>query len=227
MLCSYGCGREGIYKFLNGKFCCEKSINSCPVIRKKNSESAKKKNKFTVNANTLRKECEFCGKSSTACGIGKHKNYCYLNPKNLRLCLVCNQPVKDYKHTKTCSHACSNTYFRTGPDNPNWKEGGHFSSYRTTCFHYYGRKCSVCDETNVVMVHHIDKNKNNNTKENLIPLCPTHHYYLHYGFEHLIKNKIEKYLTGRVDELVQSTDLESVSSDVGVQLPPCLPLQTI
>ncbi len=35
-LCSYGCGREAIIKFRNGKYCCETSKNKCPALRELN-----------------------------------------------------------------------------------------------------------------------------------------------------------------------------------------------
>ena len=34
-MCYYGCGQEAKYQFKNGKWCCSKSQNSCPIIRKK------------------------------------------------------------------------------------------------------------------------------------------------------------------------------------------------
>ncbi len=40
-LCDYGCGQEAKYKLKNGKWCCNKSHNSCPIRRRKNSESQK------------------------------------------------------------------------------------------------------------------------------------------------------------------------------------------
>jgi hypothetical protein len=42
-LCDYGCGREAKYQLKNGKKCCSKSQNSCPLIRKKNSKAKKGK----------------------------------------------------------------------------------------------------------------------------------------------------------------------------------------
>lgn len=39
--CEYGCGQEGIYKLKNGKFCCSEKFNSCPEIKRKNSETNK------------------------------------------------------------------------------------------------------------------------------------------------------------------------------------------
>jgi hypothetical protein len=39
-------------------------------------------------------------------------------------------------------------------------------------------KCIFCKKTNIE-VHHIDKNKKNNKKENLLKLCPHCHRILH------------------------------------------------
>ena len=41
-LCDYGCGQEAKYTFKNGKNCCSKSKNSCPVLRKKNGDGTRK-----------------------------------------------------------------------------------------------------------------------------------------------------------------------------------------
>ncbi len=42
----YLCGREAKYRFKNGKYCCSKSVNSCPEKRRIDSESKKGKNPF-------------------------------------------------------------------------------------------------------------------------------------------------------------------------------------
>lgn len=90
----------------------------------------------------------------------------------------------------TCSHACANTYFRTGESHPNWKQ----SSYRTTCFLNHEKRCVVCGEDKIVEVHHLDEDKLNNLPENLIPLCPTHHQYWHSRFRYLIEDKVLGYI---------------------------------
>ena len=94
-------------------------------------------------------------------------------------CPICGNDftVKGNKNgvKKTCSHSCSNTFFRSGKNHPNWNE----NSYRSTCFEYHEKKCVVCGEKNIVSVHHYDYNHNNNNPNNLIPLCPTHHQYIH------------------------------------------------
>lgn len=41
MVCEYGCEQEAKHQLKNGKWCCAKSQNSCPEIRRKNSETNK------------------------------------------------------------------------------------------------------------------------------------------------------------------------------------------
>ena len=55
--------------------------------------------------------------------------------------------------------------------------------------------CIICGEERIVSVHHYDGNKKNNSIENLIPLCPTHHLYFHSKYRHLIEKKILQYIT--------------------------------
>jgi len=43
------------------------------------------------------------------------------------------------------------------------------------------KKCLICGFSKVVELHHLDHNKDNNSAENLIGLCPNHHKLLHHG----------------------------------------------
>lgn len=134
--------------------------------------------------------CQYCQSLRLAGQIKRHEDSCYLNPKNLRLCVVCNTPIKNFRKNTTCGYKCSNTHFRSGPDHPNWKE----DSYQTTCFHYHEKKCVVCDERKIVTVHHLDENHDNNSPENLIPLCPTHHQYVHSRYRDEVQPIIDLYI---------------------------------
>ena len=42
MKCEYGCNREATVQLKNKRWCCEKSSNSCPENKRKNSEAIKK-----------------------------------------------------------------------------------------------------------------------------------------------------------------------------------------
>jgi hypothetical protein len=112
-----------------------------------------------------------------------------------RICPVCSKAflVEGKSKKTTCSYACSNTFFRSGRNNGMWKETG--GSYRTVCFKYHQKKCVVCDEERIVSVHHYDENHENNAPENLIPLCPTHHCYVHSRYKDLVIKDIEEYRT--------------------------------
>lgn len=142
-------------------------------------------------ANDTKDSCIHCNKITNRANIKKHERHCYLNPTNLKLCPICSKPIKDYKIGTTCSHACSNKFFRSGPNNGNWNP----ERYQSTCFHYHEKKCVVCDEVNIVTVHHLDENHDNNDPSNLIPLCPTHHQYWHSKFKYIIEDLVVDYIT--------------------------------
>ncbi|WP_189413753.1 HNH endonuclease [Mesorhizobium sp. M00.F.Ca.ET.217.01.1.1] len=138
------------------------------------------------------KTCPWCNDEIHASGYKKHEKYCYHRPERLHKCPVCEEVVKS--DAVTCSHACSNTLFRSGENHPNWSE----DAYRTTCFTHHEKKCVVCGEENIVEVHHLDEDKTNNNPSNLIPLCPTHHQYWHSRFKSQVEGAILRYAQGFV-----------------------------
>lgn len=111
-----------------------------------------------------------------------------------KVCPVCDTKFETKKHPTregvTCSKSCAASWFRVGKDNPNWKN----KSYRSIAFKFHGKKCIVCPEIKILDVHHIDENRENNTKQNLIPLCPTHHRYVHSRYKKEILDKIVEYM---------------------------------
>lgn len=205
MLCEYNCGNEAKYKLKNGRNICCESPNKCPSIRKKNSEIKKKNYRFPIpkyNPANFKVSCIYCRKEITYANRNRHINTCYLNPQNITLCPVCNTPIKDYKNNKTCSSKCGKQYFlhmyaefgreagiKRSQTIPDIELG-----YRKLCFRYHKKKCIICGEENIVAVHHYDENKYNNDPRNLVPLCPTHHSYLHSLFAHLIIGEVRKYV---------------------------------
>lgn len=99
-----------------------------------------------------------------------------LVPKVIKTCPVCSSEFKTEHRIEgeqiTCSKGCSNTYFRT-------KDGA--SSYRDRALKHYGAKCTGCGFTNLLAleVHHKDKNRENNSIENLAVLCANCHRIAH------------------------------------------------
>lgn len=133
-----------------------------------------------------------------------------------KVCPVCDKEyevsiqMEKSRPKLTCSYGCANTYFRSGINN-----GSHAKainavktdvddsdsdtkissgSYRTICFHYHEKKCVVCSESKIVAVHHYDENHYNNVPENLIPMCPTHHQYMHSKFKDEVSGVVDDYI---------------------------------
>lgn len=121
-------------------------------------------------------------------GVGKRTKHKEIE----KVCPICDKNFKTKPNNNektTCSHACANTFFRSNVNHPNWSD----DRYTTTCFHYHQRKCVICDEEKILDVHHYDKNRENNKPENLIPMCPTHHRYIHSNFKDLVESKVIEY----------------------------------
>ena len=135
--------------------------------------------------------CVHCSKETTVGNIKKHESSCYLNPTIIKQCSVCDSVIKNYKTSKgTCSRACANTFFKSGENNGNWKG----SQYTTLCFTKHKKECIICGENKIVAVHHMNEDHEDNRIENLIPLCPTHHQYMHSRYKVEILPKVEEYI---------------------------------
>jgi len=188
-LCKHGCGKEGRYQNADGSWRCSKWSNSCSKVREKIGERLT----GDFRPTKVRSTCPYCSRelrcNKNTVVWKRHLDNCYLNPKNLKLCPVCDKPVKNWQETTTCSHSCSNTYFRTGENHGAWKG----NDYVLICFRHHEKKCIVCEEKLIVSVHHFDCNHENNSPDNLIPLCLTHHKYYHSRYKHLVEEDINKY----------------------------------
>lgn len=137
-------------------------------------------------------KCEHCNEEYGVNNIKKHEAQCYLNPDNLTLCKVCEEPIRKYKTSKgTCSRSCANTYFKSGDRHGNWSG----NNCQIICWNHHKKECIVCGEDKIVAVHHNDHNHNNNDPMNLIPLCPTHHQYVHSRYADEVQPIIDKYIS--------------------------------
>lgn len=148
----------------------------------------------------LKVACMYCNEVYAKTNLKKHQRSCRKNPDVIeKLSKVCPACDKSFVGTSfTCSYACSNTFFRHS------REGGtQYSTdekliedgrYRDLCFRYHEKKCIICGEENIVSVHHLNENHDDNRPENLVPLCPTHHQYCHSKYHHLVEQKIQEYM---------------------------------
>jgi hypothetical protein len=124
----------------------------------------------------------------------------FLYDRVVKKCPVCEkefETIINHRNEKTtCSYSCSNTFFRSGENNPNWGSYGdnqERNGYRRIGFNFHKKECVICGENKIVAIHHFDENHNNNSPENLIPLCPTHHQYVHSKHINEVIDKINFY----------------------------------
>jgi hypothetical protein len=125
---------------------------------------------------------------------------------HLKICKCCNKEykwtgrlhTKSYKNSKFCSRSCANnrqlvwdTKIQEG------ESAGKWIKYREIAFKNHGKKCVVCNFDKVLDVHHLDHNHNNNSKDNLIPLCPNHHCMIHRSIHsEEVLLEINRYISG-------------------------------
>lgn len=165
--------------------------------------------------------CDFCQKSFERKKFQierAEKHYCsskcgYLSRKNGKIfdCFVCGKKtyksLKNIKISKSqkffCSRQCSTRYLNLAQreeKNPNWKGGK--SSYKTILQRYIKKsECFICHthDKRILIVHHADKNRNNNLLNNLIWLCQNCHFLVHHDEEitNIFQRKFEKYVKSK------------------------------
>ena len=93
---------------------------------------------------------------------------------------VGRENTKAFKQAQFCSRSCANSRVRK------------VTRYTSIAFKHWKKECVVCGEDNVVAVHHLDNNHKNNTPTNLVPLCPTHHQYMHSKYRAKIEDIVNK-----------------------------------
>jgi len=96
------------------------------------------------------------------------------------------------KEAYYCSRSCANSI--GGKAKAEKHHSDEVAHYATVCWRHHERKCIVCGEAKIVAVHHHDENHSNNDPKNLVPLCPTHHQYVHSRYRDEVQPIIDKYI---------------------------------
>ncbi len=123
------------------------------------------------------KKCENCGKETEM----HSKNLCTTCYKKLlwkpkkQICKRCKREM--VLHAKGLCPGCYNFVFHL-EKNKKWnKEKYH--GIGLEIYKKITKKCAICGFDKIVELHHLDENKKNNDKENLVGLCPNHHKMFH------------------------------------------------
>ena len=118
--------------------------------------------------------------------IERHKKFC--NCCGKEFIYEGRIKTKAFLKAKFCNRSCANNRQDW------WNE--NVTHYRTIALKYWDRECAICGFDKIIAVHHVDENKKNNDKENLIPLCPNHHEMVHSKW----KNEVQPLIIDIVKE---------------------------
>ncbi len=99
-------------------------------------------------------------------------------------CIVCETPIMTHFNKITCSRACANKH-RAGIKykmNPPHSKVVYQQGLKIRLLKIHGNNCQRCGyhKTEILQVHHKDKNRQNNELDNLELICPNCHYEKHY-----------------------------------------------
>jgi hypothetical protein len=124
------------------------------------------------------KICKGCGKEKEHHGKGFCFN-CYRklswSPKK-KICKNCGREMPI--HAKEVCPGCYTTLFRL-QYNKDWNNKKRHN-ISVEIYNKITQKCVICGFDKIVDLHHLDKNRENNSEENLIGLCPNHHKMIHH-----------------------------------------------
>jgi len=123
------------------------------------------------------KECPNCKKFAE-----KHaKGLCitcykklYWKPK-LHICKRCNRTLPNHAQG-LCAGCYQSTFQLDKIKNFNYKK---YHNIEPELYRKLTKQCLICNFDKVVELHHLDKNRINNSENNLVGLCPNHHKMLH------------------------------------------------
>jgi len=159
---------------------CGKYFLRCKVHVKRNKDKGIK--------NFCSKECAYKGRRDRinvfCCQCGKKFD---AKPSRIKKSksglLFCSKECKDKgQRIENCSLSMIPSHYNNGK-----------SSYRKKAFRLYDNKCEDCGYSkhiNILEIHHIDGNRTNNDKKNLIVLCPNCHCGIHRNYAILENRKL-------------------------------------
>lgn len=138
----------------------------CPICKTEHRNSLKNK-----------ETCSYCGKiffKNLASYIGKKTNLKFC-------CKECKDKAQQIK---------AGSKFKEM--RPNFYSDDFSKCYRHEAFNEYEHKCYFCgfdEDDDILEVHHIDKNRDNNDIKNLMIICPNCHTKIH-NYKYIIKNNM-------------------------------------
>jgi len=156
------CGKGFLLKRKEGRFCSILCRNRNTIDKR--DGLIRDNDNFLIYGGIKRKSkkviCGDCGKELWVVKCRDHGGYCDLCSSKRNLLLSDSGAMER---------------------NSNWKGGSHHT-YRRMSFLQHGEKCLACDgskEAKRIEAHHIDCDRDNNSLNNLVPLCSICHKEVH------------------------------------------------
>ena len=143
---------------------------------------------------SCRTQGQYKGRSFSCFTCGRH---IYKSPQGIK-----RSKSGNYFCSKKCQTVWRNKVVFIGENHPNWKHGE--SAYRRILSATNNEKvCTLCriSDERVIIVHHIDKNRNNNNITNLVWLCNNCHYLVHHYANE--KKRLSELLKNSLVDVVQ------------------------
>ena len=94
-----------------------------------------------------------------------------------------------------CTRACASTVGGKAKAEIHHHDG--VASYTTVAWRHHEKKCVVCGEQRIVAVHHYNGDHKDNSPQNLVPMCPTHHQYMHSSYKDEFRPLVEEYIKNK------------------------------
>ena len=105
-------------------------------------------------------------------------NVCYKKLRWIRkkgICKRCERLIP--MHAKGLCAGCYNSVFHI--DKVKEHNARRYHNIEPELYKEVTKNCKICSFDKIVEMHHLDHNKNNNSNDNLVGLCPNHHKMLH------------------------------------------------
>ncbi|MBS3078542.1 hypothetical protein J4218_00295 [Candidatus Pacearchaeota archaeon] len=141
-------------------------------------------------------KCSNCGKECKKHAKGMCTT-CYKKlvwkPK-IKNCPRCKRDLP--LHAKGLCNGCYNSVYHL--ENAKYHNYRKYHNIDPLLYRQITKFCLICGFDKVVDLHHLDKNKKNNSERNMIGLCPNHHKMLHtLKYRDEIMNQIKEKLNNK------------------------------
>ena len=123
-------------------------------------------------------------------------------------CVACNKKFSVVEREKLfpskekyfCSRSCANSIGGTAKALKHHPD--YTAKYTVVAWRHHEKKCVVCGENKIVAVHHLNEVHSDNRPENLVPMCPTHHQYMHSKYKWMVEGVVTEYVNKRAGKLM-------------------------